>query len=283
MNRDLYALHDSSPGGTIKIEKLEHAHELNKQGYGIFAAVNEFEGARRNVNLKKLNSWYVELDEGEKYQQLALIMDSPVLPNLIVESKRGYQLYFNCRQATVENYVPILKELQHFFGADSKASDIARLLRAPGFNHVKQIDDPFEVRAVWELPGTYSEDIMLHYFPINADDERPQNEPAKFKSLKVYGDNFWQKVDSMDCLEALQVLSGTAYVNFERYTFKPTARGRFNILVNGKSTSCFIDENRKIGAKGGPHPGMWLKYFNHSTYQVVQILKHLFPELQNAT
>jgi hypothetical protein len=279
MNRTLYALHDSKPSGALKIEKPEHAHELNKQGYGIFHTVNSFEGLRRITHLKKLNSWYVELDEGEKYQQLAAIMDSPVLPNLIVESKRGYQLYWDAREATVDNYVPILKELQRFFGGDSKASDIARLLRAPGFNHMKDPADPFEVRAVWKLPGTYSEAIMLHYFPTDVVEEDRVAKPTSV--LRVHGDSFWKKVDSMDCMAALQVLSGSSYVNYERYTFRPTARGRFNIWVNGKSSSCFIDENRKIGAKAGPHVGMWLKYFNHSTAEVVRILKHFFPELES--
>lgn len=279
MNRDLYALHDTEPTIAFKVSE-ESAHEWNRKGYGIFWTVNEFSGRRKGSNLKRLNSWYVEIDELDKAQQLALMEASPVPPNLIVESKRGFQAYWNCRDATIDSYTTILQSLQLFFTGDPRAKDIARLLRAPGYNHMKDPDVPFPVSVVWNLEGTYSERLMLYNFPPQIEQKVTQPQARKIV-MQTTGDGFWDRVYNLDCEEALMRLSGSHYVNGEVYSFRSVSGGRKNILVNGKSTSSWIDSNKRIGstAGGGPTVFQWLKYFGLSNKESYQIVKEVFPEV----
>lgn len=284
MKRDLYALHDREPTMMFRVTP-ESAPEWNQKGYGIFWTVNEFTGRRKGQNLKRLNSWYVEIDEIDKAEQMALIEASPVPPNLIIESKRGFQIYWNCREAGVENYGEVLKRLRAFFCGDDRAKDTARVLRAPGYLHLKNPDEPFHVSVVWDLEGTYTERLMLYNFPPVETDEAGEMVPSipyARKEMQTQGDDFWEKAASLDCEEALKRLSGTSYVNGEVFSFQPSGAGKLNIVVNGKGTSCWIDANKRIGSssKGGPTVARWLAWYGHSYREIYRILREAFPELQ---
>jgi hypothetical protein len=281
MTRQIYASKDQPEAldkGYFKID-IQKAEQYNSKGYGIFWTVNEFDGPRRKVNLKTLNSWYVEMELEEKPTQMSRLELSPVPPSLIVESKRGYHVYWNCRDATLTNYKRILKGLRQHFKADENAQDVTRCLRVPGFNHVKDLSDPFPVQIVWEYDNRYSERLMMFSF-VNDEEDTPK---AKYKRelMVVEGSDFWSKAMSLDCELALKRLSGTRYVQNEHYTFRDNGNGTNQIYVNGKSTSCWIDSNRKIGSssKGGPGIAQWLHWHGHSYPEVRQILIDVFPEV----
>lgn len=281
IKRDLYALHDSDltrreESGCFRVKSLPEAIILNGDGFGIFWAVNDFNGDRKKVNLNKIHSWYCELDEMPKEHQENLIKSSPVLPSLIIESKRGYQLYFDCIDATEENYSEIQDRLSECFFSDVRAKDLSRVLRAPGFFHMKDPKDPFEVGVKYTLDAKYSEKIMLYNFPSK--EELEEQIKTHGRPLNAQG-NFWDKVYNLDCEVILSRLSGTSYVNGERYTFKRTSKGNKNIYVNGKSTSCFIDSHGRIGSSSGPTIYSWLKYFNHSNKEAYRILIEVAPEV----
>ena len=55
----LFALNDGKDKskGTFEVD-YSRAVELNKEGYGIFCTLNEFEGRRKRENLKKINCDY---------------------------------------------------------------------------------------------------------------------------------------------------------------------------------------------------------------------------------
>lgn len=281
MKRDLYVIHDTERSGVRKVSETE-ASILNKEGFGVFWTVNEFDGPRKSENLVRLNSWYVEIDEIDKAIQIALIEQSPVPPNLVVESKNGFHIYWNCREATLQNYSNVLSGLRHYFLGDHRAKDVARLLRAPGYLHQKDPSDPFLVQVVWSFDGTYSEKLMLYNFPIPSDesDEITEPSPARVK-MSFAGDDFWERVYNMDCEYALLRLSGTPYVNGEVYTFQRLPNGHLNIWVNGKPTSSFIDSRKKIGSLsgGGPSIWFWLKWFGRSNTETYRVLVEAFPEL----
>src|SRR5688572_10106295 len=141
MNR-LYALHDSSQElqkkrGSFPVSP-EEAERLNGDGYGIFWVVNEFLPPRKTANLERINYWFVECDEGTKEQQLERLRRAPLLPSFVVESKRGMHAYWAALDASLDNWKTIVRwGLVPALGGDPKATDPLRLLRAPGFNHVK--------------------------------------------------------------------------------------------------------------------------------------------------
>lgn len=277
MARQLYALHDSDPAiqereGMRSISN-ENAVLLNAKGWGIHWAVNKFQGRRQAVRLSKINSWICDIDEGCKESQWERIQGSPLFPSMIVETKNGYHIYFNAKKATIDSWREIAVRLIDFFGGDPIAKDVTRTLRAPGFFHLKDPNDPFLVSIKYQSDVVYTPEDMLFAFPSIP--EEPQ--AKKPERIVVEGDDLTSKLDALDCEYALKRLSGTAYVNGEVYTFQRGSGSNLNIVVNGKSTSCFIDADKRIGATpGGPTIFQWLRYFGHSDQHIYEILKQEF-------
>ena len=84
----------------------------------------------------------------------------------------------------------------------------------------------------------------------------------------------------MDCKDGLERLSGHLGVRGEEYTFKQTSRG-WNIYVNGRLSSCWVDNQGRIGSlsKGGPSLYQWLVWFGHRPGEVARIIRDVYPEL----
>lgn len=286
MNRDLYALHDSDEDKRetegMFLVTPEYAHELNSQGYGIHWTINDFNQKRKKKeNLHKINSWYFEMDGIPKPRQLQLI-DRGLIPSLVVESKNGFHVYFDCRDGDFFNpYPQIQARLTEFYQADPNCRHaLSKTARCPGYMHMKQPNDPYPVNIVWQYPVTYTPKQMLYFYP-KAKAELEKNEKPKPKKSFACGDSLSDKVYNFNCIEALTRLSGSAWVGNETYTFRPAGRGHHNIVVNGKTSSCFIDSSGRIGSssKGGPTIWQWLRWYGHSDKTILQILKAHIPEL----
>jgi hypothetical protein len=281
VKRDLYIKHDSAPIPGMQKATPEQALRMNEKGYGVFWTVNEFDGDRTADRLVRINSWYVEIDDMPKSEQIGLITQSPLTPSLVIESKNGFHIYWNAKDAKLQNYRSVLKKLRSYFLADERAQDIARVLRAPGYNHMKDPTDPFKCEVVWQYESQYNEALINYLFP-DVDEETQHGKPTQAQqAMAVQGDDFWTRVYSLDCEFALHRLSGQKYVNGEVYTFAPTSRGFLNVLVDGKPSSVFIDDKKRIGSssKGGPSIFQWLKWFGHSNREVYAIIKEVFPEV----
>lgn len=277
--RQLYAGKDQNPSGYKPVTQ-EEAQNLNQQGYGIFWTVNEFDGPRKKIHLKRLKSWYVEMDKEEKPMQMSRIEIAPIPPTMIIESKRGYQLYWDCldNKASLENYKTILEGLQAFFNGDENAKDVTRLLRAPGYLHLKNPSDPFKVEIIGLREGKNSDGLMTYSYPTE------ESEKVKYEREKIVvdGADFWSRAMSIDCEMALKRLSGTSVVNGEVYSFRINHSGTLNIFANDRPTSAWIDSNKKIGSmsKGGPGIAQWLHWFGYSYAQVKAIILEMFPEVR---
>ncbi len=283
MKRDFYAIYDcdASKPGCIQITP-EEALDLNQRGWGIFWTVNEFSGPRKKENLVRVNSWAIDMDTGGKNEQWTRIKRG-LVPSRVVETKRGFHVYFDAKNGTAENWNAIVSDrLVPFYQADPNAKDLARILRVPGFYHSKNLLSRFEIKTVFEKAVSYSEADMLHFYPLGADKAKELERKREFRSeLSHCGDDLWERIWSLDCRDALERLSGTVHVNGEVYTFKPVSRGHQNIYVDGRGTSCFIDEHGRIGSlsKGGPTIWNWLAWYGHPKPAVYRIIQAVFPEL----
>jgi hypothetical protein len=279
----------------------EEARRFNtpELGFGVFATVNSFDGPRRKENLTRINAWAVDMDEGTKQQMHAKLQASPLVPSVIVETKRGYQAYWAATDGKAEHWNAIvLERLVPHFGSDANARDLCRILRVPGFLHLKDPSDPFKIRCVWKRTVRYSERQIADAFPWVANKaehsrhldeaqraaERAAKEAARKAAIaagQIPTETLWDAIWDLDCEEGLSRLSGHWAVNGEKYTFRRTTRGNLNLFVDGKSSSCFIDENKRIGSLdgGGPTLVQWLRWFKHDWKVVVQVLKEIFPQL----
>lgn len=274
-------MHDSNNRGCFPISPGENPHDWNRKGYGIFWTVNDFRDAVRRIDhLVQLRAWAVDMDSGTKEEQRARLHRSPVEPTLIVETRRGYQAYWNAKDALPEHWNAIvLQRLVPFFGADPNARDIARILRVPGYLHLKDPTKPFLVRTVHTCPVSYTEQQMVRAFP-EPKREAPKavHDRAKRENKFDGSDGFWDRVWTLDCEEALDRLGPHLG---ESYKFRGNRNGKKNILVDGKGTSCFIDANGRIGSLsgGGPTVFQWIKWLGYSQKDAIEMIKRVFPEL----
>jgi hypothetical protein len=117
--------------------------------------------------------------------------------------------------------------------------------------------------------------MVLFYKDLRA----PERHKKAKRAAPVTG-SFWDRVWNLNCEEALYRLSGTHYVSGETYSFKNNSNGSRNILVNGKGTSCWVDQEGRIGSldDGGPTIAQWLHWFHKDYRKVAEMIKEVFPE-----
>lgn len=281
--RSIYRLFDSEPAphGCHIVDSWPEAHMWNEKKWGIYWTVNEFDGPRQNKNLKRIISWAVDIDDGTKLAQRETIKKFPT-PTVIVETKRGYQIYFHTDDATVENHKEIQDRLVTAYGGDSNAKDIARILRVPFHAHWKNINDPFMVLVKHTSRNKYSEKEMMNFFLKPADEKRHEQKKQIRQELKFLNDeNLFDRIYSMDCEQAMLIVSGHECVGGERYTFRRNANGNLNLIVNGKGSSVFLDKQKRIGSsdQGGPTIFQWINWFQRDHKKTYQYFKNLFPEV----
>ena len=195
----IWALHDFDEKlkgkGAINITKQIHdltrleddATRGNRKGYGIFWVVNEMKdenGARRVENLKKINYWYCDIDEGSKEEQKKRIEELPIPPSFVVETKKGYHCYWGVKgSATLENFTKIEEKLIELLKGDKHCKDPLRLLRCPGYYHMKHPAHPFLCQIVegFGSDKEYTESQMLNW--LCREEQKKQN---KVTIPKVY-------------------------------------------------------------------------------------------------
>lgn len=277
-----YRLHDVDPsahGGAVRIARKD-AWEWNKKGFGIFHTVQQFDGKRRLDRLVHINAWAVDMDKGSKPEMLERIRLG-LIPTMVVETKNGFHVYWKAKDATRENFRGILENrLVPFYQADKKAKDLARILRTPGFYHQKDPANPFLVKVVHSHRVEYSEREILQFYKDLETPKKQKREHNRLKKAHPLAGDFWDRVWNLDCEYALERLSGSEWVGGETYSFRPNASGTRNIYVDGKSTSCWVDQEGRIGSldEGGPTIAQWLNWFHKDYKKVVEIIKEVFPE-----
>lgn len=285
MNRQLFALHDSDPHdprGMFPVTEAE-AHEHNQNGYGIFWEVNSHEprGLRGKKYLKSFLSCYCEFDELDKRDQWKLI-EAFLAPSLVVESKRGFQVYFDLTgDVSLSRYNAIQKRIIFFYGADASVKDASRVLRAPGFNHMKDPEKPFKIEVRYRSRAKYTIKDLAHFFPPIPKEESPRRSEVPRVFNNAFGNDLTKRIDSIGNQYALERLSGTEAVNGEYFGFKDVAGGKKNILVNGKMTACWIDEKGRIGSHsgGGPMFPQWVNWYHNNWQKTFRLLHAYLPEL----
>lgn len=125
----------------------QHAAELERLqqlGAGVFVMVNEGDGkGRSKANVVHVRAHYLDLDGAP----IDPVMESELPPHIVVESSPGkwhaYWLVDDCPLADFKNRQHALAER---FGGDMSVCDLPRVMRVPGFWHLKGV--PFQTRLV---------------------------------------------------------------------------------------------------------------------------------------
>lgn len=134
----------------------------NQRGAGVFVTISETDGAGRKLdNIVRVRAIWQEDDSGEG---VAL----PLEPHIITEtSPNKYHRIILVDGLTFEQHQQIQNTLVSHYGSDKNAKDLARVLRLPGFWHLK--GDPFQVKLLQasSMPP-YSAEEALAAFEVDA-------------------------------------------------------------------------------------------------------------------
>lgn len=164
---------------------LDQLARLNNQGAGIFVTVNDVaDQPRKNENVRRIRAILGDFDQG-------MPVDLPLAPSVIVRTSvtanvERLQLLWLCDGITLAEFSAIME--QHVvgrFGADKGAKDLARVLRVPGFFHLK--DRPQRVEMIDGNRKRYTRDEILKAFPVTAgpDKAKAPADPKQYPPLSA--------------------------------------------------------------------------------------------------
>jgi hypothetical protein len=126
-------------------EHWQRLVQLNRAGAGIFVTVNATDRkGRRLNNITAVRGVWREADE-------AGLPDLPLDPTMIVESSPGKHHEYILTDAPIADapeFAEVMTEMVDTYGSDHRAKDRARVLRLPGFYHLKDEKPPTMVQLV---------------------------------------------------------------------------------------------------------------------------------------
>ncbi len=130
--------------GTLE-EHAARLATLNNAGHGIFVMINAGDLKGRSAcNVVRVRALFVDSDNGP----IQPLLDAPVSPHIAVESSPGKgHGYFLVDDCPLDKF----KERQHAladrFNGDRAVCDVSRVMRLPGFFHLKNAI-PFQTRLI---------------------------------------------------------------------------------------------------------------------------------------
>ena len=116
--------------------------KLNQGGSAVWVQINAGTG-RANQDINRIRSYFVDQDHGST----DLLFDSIIPADIIVESSPGkFHGHWLAKNAPLEQYATRMHALADKFDGDHNVCHLARVMRLPGFFHLK--GDPFMSRIV---------------------------------------------------------------------------------------------------------------------------------------
>ncbi|WP_028609291.1 DNA-primase RepB domain-containing protein [Paenibacillus harenae] len=81
---------------------------------------------------------------------------------MIIETNNGFHIYWVMQGGSISRFVPIQKALASKFGADPMITNLSRVMRVPGFYHMKNPDAPYMVRVIqWGRKKPFTQDELI--------------------------------------------------------------------------------------------------------------------------
>lgn len=155
---------------------LPEIHALNEQGAGIFVARNQCDGPRNVANVSRVRGVHADMDGVSEEKRQALIAALP--PSIVVQSSGPDNVHVYLQLSDGETLdkdetKTINRHIVAEYGADPAAVDVARLLRLPGFKHMKYRGEGKTPTVTAEyFDVTYSANQIRAAFPAYAQEEQ---------------------------------------------------------------------------------------------------------------
>ena len=157
---DFRCIHDtdkSVPGKAIRGTLADNYQTLvsyNQNGYGIFVCINAMDGKGRNLaNVDHVRTHIVDLDNLMSAQaNYEAAASSPFTPHFAVQTSSGkFHVYWLVEPYRGNDfYSTQQRKLRQLYDGDRSVIDSSRVLRMPGFLHLKDPSNPFLV-SCWSI------------------------------------------------------------------------------------------------------------------------------------
>jgi len=130
--------------GTFQ-EQRQWLYMQNAAGAGIYLVVNETDGEGRSTeNITRVRALFVDLDKAPKDN----LKKYKPIPNIVVESSQGrYHGYWLVQDCSLKEFSHLQSALAHCVNGDRSVKDLPRVMRVPGFVHLK--DRPFVSKILY--------------------------------------------------------------------------------------------------------------------------------------
>jgi hypothetical protein len=283
---------------------------LNKDGYNIFFTPNAgktVEGRNSLTNLAQVNSWWIDIDINEtkkceneedmilrntrKAQILGKIFECPLIPSLTIETRNGFQLYWNAVDGTAEKWLEIGMRIYSFFreiGADKSTVKPMQLMRVPMFWYFKHSEvGKIKISESFSSLKKYTEKEMMESFPevLNIQLVEPLKEKVvwktKYKATEDDKDVF-VRISKLPIDEVISKISGHWLVNGEQISLSNDNEEKAAVLINGKSSPNWVNrrENKIFSnnaERRGPNIIAYLSWYQGKDWKkMAEGLKELF-------
>jgi predicted P-loop ATPase len=158
--------------GTLT-ERWEELQRLNQAGNGIFVAVNTGTPKGKyltDADITKVNAAYLDFDRSDLPEP-----NYKLEPSLIVDTSHGkHHAYFLTDDVSLDEFGGIQKHLISQYNGDKAIKNLSRIMRLPGFYHMK--GEPIMVRVRKITRNRYK----ASDFPIKKIAAKPPSDLAEF-------------------------------------------------------------------------------------------------------
>lgn len=86
---------------------------------------------------------------------------------MIVETKNGYHIYWVMQGGDISKFVPIQKALAQTFDSDPMITNLSRVMRIPGFYHMKNPKTPYMVKVIqWGRKKPFTQEELIELLEL---------------------------------------------------------------------------------------------------------------------
>ena len=147
-------------GKYASVETTLKSH--NEKNRGIFFVVNY--GGQDDGSITRINAQFVEMDDLSFEEQQKAVDEFPLPPSMVIKTRKSLHVYWFMRNAKVESFRPIQKQLVAHFHGDPMCVNESRVMRLPGFYHCKK--EPVMVECISFHPERkYTQEQLIEVLP----------------------------------------------------------------------------------------------------------------------
>lgn len=228
--------------GTLEQHAVDLAR-LNALGSGIYVTVNETDLKGRKVtNIMRVRAVFIDLDGSP----LEPVLANGHLPHIVTETSAGkWHVFWRVTDMPLDKFGAVQKTLIAKFHSDKSVHDLPRVMRLPGFMHMKGLPVMVQITSTSDHAPFSAAD-----FPL-AGDEVPQH----FRNATPQGRGTAEVPPSK-----WTVLNTEALANLDKWVpnlfpgATPTSDGRYRITPQMRKRDC--EEDLSISPIGSDVPGI---------------------------